>query len=341
LNSEFSREAAVSDLQRRVRHSKSLSRGTIKNWFFGENEPKYGDDDRRRMYAIAFALELDCEGTEKLFNKVFLDRAFNKRNIREFIYLHCIYNCKPLSVARDLLTHLDSIDLSDIPEEGTVNTQYLADAARKNMGEHEIVEFLSNHQYNFTLNNTAAYKHRDRLLKKLKSERSNNGNDGIKGLAEKEYERRRTESPIKKDEGFDSKRPYSNDFLLLMIMGVDYAHEESTDIISIRERFKRREISTQFPDKQTIGDDTLSSYALRKVIILLYFYDYWVSDFLGNMNEGDYDGFVDGLNDVLDDCGYSPLYVGNPYDWLFLYCSSCNVDEYTPLDRFRGILAPV
>ena len=74
-----------------------------------------------------------------------------------------------------------------------------------------------------------------------------------------------------------------------------------------------------------------SSCALRKDVILLYFYDYWVSDFLDGRNAGDYDGFTTGINDVLFDCGFSPLYVGNPYDWLFLYCSACADQDYTTL----------
>jgi len=93
-----------------------------------------------------------------------------------------------------------------------------------------------------------------------------------------------------------------------------------------------------FLDKLTLSMKDPSSYVLRKDIILLYFYDYWVNDYLGGQNVGDYDGFVEGLNDILNVCGFSPLYIGNPYDWLFLYCSACVDDNYTPLDRFRGIL---
>ena len=61
--------------------------------------------------------------------------------------------------------------------------------------------------------------------------------------------------------------------------------------------------------------------------------------YLKGQKAGSYDGFKDELNDVLFGCGFSPLYAGNPYDWLFLYCSACNTDDYTPLDRFRGVLA--
>ena len=137
-------------------------------------------------------------------------------------------------------------------------------------------------------------------------------------------------------EGRDSK---SIDFLLYMIMGVDFAKKEDDETLSIRESFAIREISNQFPDRSSLLAKNPSSYMLRKDIILLYFYYYWVNDFLTGSNEGDYDGFSEGLNDILDECGFSPLYAGNPYDWLFLYCSACAIDDYSPLDRFRGLIA--
>jgi len=72
---------------------------------------------------------------------------------------------------------------------------------------------------------------------------------------------------------------------------------------------------------------------------MLQFYEYWVRDYLDGRSLGGFDGFIEGLNDVLFKCGFSPLYAGNPYDWLFLYCSACTTEDYTPLDRFRGIMA--
>ena len=79
------------NLQRRVKQKEiPLSRNNIANWFSRNTEPKYGNKDRKNLFAVAFALELDPGQTEKLFHKVFLDKAFNKRNVNEFIYLHCI-----------------------------------------------------------------------------------------------------------------------------------------------------------------------------------------------------------------------------------------------------------
>ena len=40
------------------------------------------------------------------------------------------------------------------------------------------------------------------------------------------------------------------------------------------------------------------------------------------------------MDDILTSCGMGPLYIGNPYDWLFLFCIKSN----QPLNTFRGII---
>lgn len=47
--------------------------------------------------------------------------------------------------------------------------------------------------------------------------------------------------------------------------------------------------------------------------------------------------FFDESKSLLEECGYSGLYVGNPYDWLFLYCS---LDE-SPLDCLHNVITDV
>ena len=332
LDGSLSADEAKSDLQKRA--GKSLNRNSIANWFSGGTEPKYGDNDRRNMFAIAFALKLDCEQTERFFNKVFLDKAFNKRNVNEFIYLYCIFHKKTLLEAESLIDKLSNLELTNAPLEQTEHTQFLAATASKDLSEDELINFISEHPHNFSINNTAAKAHKKRLL-----ERSTVGSAVKSGLAQQEYERRKSELADEKDaSGFGGKDPKSIDFLLYMIMGVDYVQKKNDEVISIREKFPRKEISNQFPDKQSLSSTDPSSYVLRKEIILLYFYDYWVSCFLDGQITGDYDDFTEELNGILYECGFSPLYVGNPYDWFFLYCSSCVADGYTPLDRFRGIL---
>ena len=68
------------------------SPNTPKNWLNGGERPKKGEDSRRKMFVLAFALGLSVEETVYLFQRVFLDRAFNPRNYKELIYYYCIEN---------------------------------------------------------------------------------------------------------------------------------------------------------------------------------------------------------------------------------------------------------
>lgn len=107
-----------------------------------------------------------------------------------------------------------------------------------------------------------------------------------------------------------------------------------------------------FPNRLTIeklikGKINVEPDSIRKILIFVYFYHFWLGkavakneienineykvekDFFGVLKNaliyqakpGDNERFVDGLNRMLLELQYSELYVGNPYDWVFLYCS--------------------
>ena len=321
-----------------------LSRGTINNWFNGGTEPQYGDEDRRRLFVVAFALELSIEQTERLFHNVFLDKAFNRRNRNEFIYLYCIYNKKPLTIAEGLISRLDAADSAAAPIGHTVQSQLLGEAAKRDVSEDEILEYILANPYNFSLNNTAAKKRVQKLLKEL------TGYGGNKGLAQQEQERYQIDV---EGEGGEKENVYKNkdrasvDYMLSVLFNMDFAQKDNPGIVPIRETFRRKEITAHFPEKQTLSKENPSSYELRKNIILLFFYKFWASALLDKQAESKtgqglcknkmskYDKFVSEMDEILFECGFSPLYSGNPYDWLFKYCSAC----HNPLDAFRGILA--
>ena len=74
---------------------------------------------------------------------------------------------------------------------------------------------------------------------------------------------------------------------------------------------------------------------MRKAIILLVFYEFCFDAEQQGENAGEYfDEFIEQMDDILTSCGMGPLYIGNPYDWLFLFCIKSN----QPLNTFRGII---
>ena len=51
-------------------------------------------------------------------------------------------------------------------------------------------------------------------------------------------------------------------------------------------------------------------------------------------NVKDDERFINNLNRQLLEAGYQELYLGNPYDWIFLYCSKSE----EPLITFREFI---
>ena len=49
----------------------------------------------------------------------------------------------------------------------------------------------------------------------------------------------------------------------------------------------------------------------------------------------DIEDYIEEINVHLNESGFSLMYYGNPYDWMFLYCTLAEC----PLDAFRGLLA--
>ena len=93
-----------------------------------------------------------------------------------------------------------------------------------------------------------------------------------------------------------------------------------------------------FSDTFTKSDPT--SEELRKMIILLYSYRFWVdNDYEYDVLE--YDDYLEKLNDYLRTARLQEMYPGNPFDWLFMYCTikGFNEDKVYSLDAFRSIIS--
>lgn len=120
-----------------------------------------------------------------------------------------------------------------------------------------------------------------------------------------------------------------------------------------------------FPSRLTIDKivkgDHVAHESIRKVLILLKFYSFWLGKiFPKNKSEGqeetsepkdskcpekknltayfakagDTQRCILGINKLLMEAGYPELYYGNPYDWIFFFCS----EREEPMTVFREII---
>lgn len=301
-----------------------ISRNTLKNWFSGTTEPV----DHEAMFMIAFALKLSVDETEEFFHKVFLDKAFNVRNSGELIYKYCLLNSRSYADAQ-MLKSLIARDVCSGEAEN--ETRVLNLTAEQAASDNELIEFINSHPADFFSGSNTAKRIQSMLLSEL------TGDENTTGLAEHYY----NDFLGGRIYGKNHRNLKSIDFMLdtLLYSGTS-SRKLDSDIKSVREIFTRKEVINQFPNKDTLSLENVSSYVRRKNIILLYFYKFWCSDKLKNSTDiTDSFIFIDELNALLSECGFSPLYYGNPYDWLFMFCSARKDYGFDPLDEFRDIIS--
>lgn len=306
------------------------SRNTLKYWFEGDKRPKKGEVDRNRMFALSFALNFTADETAELFHKVYLDRAFDFRNERELVYYFCISNDKSWDDAQRIINSIKPVESFD---DKTIYTSVIKGDADAFSDESQLVAYIENHKHNFELNNKTAKEKMIGLVNKAKTftvcEAQLPQNQEV-------YEGKwRTEDTV------------SNNFMFEVITEVSPSSKKGTTTIFTDARLPK-EIKNRFPEVTFFAEKEPTYESIRKMIILLFSYEFWVRVQWGditqtpakkyNLDESEiFDGYTAQLNSLLNECGFSPLYYGNPYDWMFLYCTLSN----TPLDSFRDMVSEV
>lgn len=299
--------------QNSVPVSAIASTNTLKSWFSGGPRPKKGESSRRSMFAIAFSMNLSPDETAQLFHKVYLDRAFDFREPLDIIAYYCLSHGY----------HWDKFEslLSQVPKAGgteyTVYTHILENRISGLDSDQALFSFLSDHQNNLSKRNITAKRLLERLLQKANV------------FAQNEASR------FWGQDQFEGSDRSSRSFTYEVITGV--SPSGSTGTVSV---FKNadlpKEIKNRFPEAGSFSKKNPTYEELRKMIILLYSYCFWYQ-LQHQKVECDLDDYIAEMNATLSECGFSELYIGNPFDWMFLYCT---LEEY-PLDTFRGLLAEV
>ena len=306
------------------------SAATLYNWFHKDIRPDRTEQRREAMFALAFALELTVEETRKLFHKVYLDRAFNKRSYRELIYYHCLKRGNTYSYAQKLIS---LVSFSEDIKDATVRTEVISEQTATFADDMDLLAYIHNRPHNFSLSNVAANAEYEKQWEKARLTV-----DRELGFA------KRNSTKTKRVRGnWDSKRLAdlaekdinSAAFDFEIITGQSITGAKGTKPLSFKNKHLPKEIAVNFPASPSLGKNP-SHEQLRKMIVLLFSYEFWF-----NVQEADeMDYFFDytyALDQKLEDIGYPPLYPGNPFDWLFLTCS--NMER--PLDAFRAILDEV
>ena len=291
------------------------SLNTIKSWFSGGPRPKKGENSRDAMFALSFAFEFSPSETAELFHKVYLDRAFDFRNAKEIVYYFCLFNKKSWMDAQKIISNINENEESD---DAIMHSKLLRAEVEVLKDEEELLSYIARHHNNLKRKQTTAKMHLERLL----------GN--AKQVARKEAEAPEYEDRF--DGSWKNETNVSINFMYAMITDQNPSQEKGTTAIFKDANFPK-EIINRFPEASSFSEKEPSYESMRKMIILLFSYDFWynVQYKKATYTLEDYTAQLDAL---LSECGFCTMYYGNPLDWMFLYCT---LAEH-PLDIFRNIL---
>lgn len=294
------------------------SLNTLKNWFRNDLRPKKSEESRKSIFALAFALKFNVKETAEMFHKVYLDRAFDFRNEKEIIYYYCLANDKSWNDAQLLINEVEMISGKGLDK--TVYTSQIEDEINNIKTNDELIEYIAEHKHNFEKKNVSAFKNMRKLMERAQLT--------AKIEAEKEEYRG----------AFSGSDRNSSSFLYEVITGQSVSGEKGTKTLFKNSRLPK-EIKNRFPEAGTFSKKEPTYEELRKLIILLFSYSYWYKVQYDSeyAEDNDIEDYISEIDSYLEDSGFSTMYYGNPYDWMFMYCS---VSE-RPLDVFRGLLAIV
>lgn len=331
------------------------SNSILKDYISGKRRPLLADAGREMMFKLCFAMDLNVEETNDFFNKIYFDRTFNVKNINELVYYFCIKNKKSFTYAQELIEKLEKLlseDASDATKKA-IYTNSIKEKADVFTTEEELIRYVLDNKNAFNKYNVTAIKEYTNLLDRIQGKKqdkevldrlskvkTNREHEDLKkcGLVIQDfYKNNLSELTTNMDIA-------SVDFMLYIIYGSflpvgkkgksKYSFAKNAKLLKI--------IKSNFPSKKTLSDankEAITSEAMRKILILLEFYAFCFDASEAGDEEciDFFDDFSEQMNDILDSSGMGSLYVGNPYDWLFLYCAKCD----HPLDVFRSIIDDV
>ena len=309
----------------------------MKKWFT-ENKKM---EKRSTAFQFCFAFSLNLEECEDFFKRICLQRGFDCHSMEEAVYYYAIKNDLRYREAHILLQQIHEARKGSIREgEEVLFTDSIIKELEHLESKEALLLFLESNREKFSYNNATAFHYINKIWDRIA------GEDGI---AQQERKILLREEPMEKVR----KKPSSWDILLQIFGLLEVKEDKTLEFLhskrTLKPILKDNQLmhplaAASFPDRQglegILRGEHKSYELVRKMIILLVFYQYWTSFFLkkGSLREGsekkDAARGIAMMNRYLVDAGYPVLYEGNPYDWIFLYAMK---DAY-PMETFRDYM---
>lgn len=327
---------------------------------------------RTTAFQICFAFRLNKDETDDFFRRVMMTKSFDCHVMEEAVYYYCICNGKDygevdLLLQASPLNQIPDITKSQMIFDGDIlfTSSIMKEIDQFKSGE-ELLTYFRKNVEKFGYNHAAATDEIQKLWREIKNKE--------KGFADKEKiriqrciiktEEERSVSEILRqimglDEVEEVKKNANTENKPLFVLKSDRSIKPLLGNNPLLPEIAQK----QFPNRQTLEKILKGKHvepeSIRKTMILTYFYYFWIKKALqeegkeqteNNSNTtsmikqlnmmayqaapGDDGRFIDNMNSRLLEVGYPELYSGNPYDWIFVYCSMSE----EPLTVFREFI---
>lgn len=330
-------ETKVSFISLKFEQQKIRIPRNIRKWF-----TQHTRIERKTAFQICFAFNLGVIDTEDFFRRICLQRGFDCHNTDEVVYFYALNHKLCYQDARQVIDQVPKIKTGKVDfVKEVMYTASIEEELEKFNDVSELLSFITDHITEFGYNNVTAYEYIHKIWDEISSENGLALNEKNKLYASFDGIEEENNAQIK------SKRTREDSIwgIYLQILGLSGKGISSIDKDrSLKPILKNNKLlhplaEESFPDRngmnKILNGEHVSYESVRKILILLVFYKFWVRLALERKSYeaiyGDTDRCTFMINNCLMDAGYPELYVGNPFDWIVLYAL---IDDY-PLITFR------
>lgn len=338
---------------------------TVRDWFSGKRRPSLDSRSRKLVYEICFALGASFELVQEFFRQVYFSRSFNCHTIKEAVYYYCLHQNHSYNHALELYETIKAMpETAKFEASAPVYTDQIRNALDNCHSDEEFLAYFSRNKSLFDRWNQRALFYIEEFVRQIRGTKEDIGRieafRKVGTIPDAKTLTTPSASGLTIQEFFMQARHFGRKWTYAKqnVTSIDFMLEFIIDPIEpVHKKTKLPDIvKLNFPSKKTFSkilnrsqSETSTSYdSIRKCLILLKFYHFWVTLELmmdsGNAAENpqsdyaDYfDDFCEEMAQLLEECGYEELYERNPYDWIFLWASATE----QPLESFRGVMKAI